>query len=220
MTTNIKNRITVPSKPDSSAMTSRRQFLKAATAGAIAGVAAPIFSGQSAAFAADKRSGKVLIAYFSRTGTTREVASQIRQNVGGELFELRTEHSYPKEYRATTNQAKEEKEASFRPKLTAEVQNMASYSTIFIGFPNWWGTMPMVFFTFLERYDLAGKTVIPFCTHEGSRFGNSLGDIRSLCPRSTILDGLALRGGGIGNVQTEAARKDVADWLKKIGMLG
>lgn len=201
----------------SAAEPSRRDFLRTA-AGLAAGVSVTMLAGQPSAHAADRKPGKVLIAYYSRTGTTREVANQIQQRAGGDLFELKTVHSYPKEYRPTTHQAKREQQENFRPQLTAEVQNINAYDTVFIGFPNWWGSMPMAFFTFLERYSLAGKTVIPFCTHEGSSLGGSVGDIRTLCPKSTILQGLALRGGGVSNVQTESARRDVAEWLKKIGV--
>ena len=197
---------------------SRRKLLKAGAAGLIAGVAAPMLGGQSSAFAAEKRNGKVLIAYYSRTGNTREVATQIQQRVGGDLFELRTVHSYPKEYRATTDQAKRELEAGFRPQLTAEVQNMNAYEVIFIGYPNWWGTMPMAFFSFLEKYKPAGKTLIPFCTHEGSHLGRSVTDMRALCPNAKILDGLALRGGNSGTVRTDSAQREIAEWLRKLGM--
>jgi len=197
---------------------SKRKFLKVATAGLIAGVAAPILSRQSSALAAEKKASKVLIAYYSRTGTTREVADQIQQTVGGDLFELKTVHTYPKEYRATTNQAKREQEANFRPQLTADVPNIESYDRVFIGYPNWWGTLPMAFFTFLENHRFAGKTIIPFCTHEGSGLGRGVSDIKSLCPNATILEGLALRGGGIDRVQSESARREVVEWLKKIGM--
>lgn len=193
---------------------SRRKLLQVAGAGLVAGIAAPLVS--SRAVAAEQH--KVLIAYYSRTGSTREVAKQIQQSVGGDLFELRTTHSYPKEYRATTHQAKKEQEADFRPQLTAEVNNADSYDFVFVGYPNWWGTLPMAFFSFLERYRFAGKTIIPFCTHEGSGLGRSVGDIKSLCPGATTLEGLALRGGGVGNVQSDAARREVAGWLKKIGM--
>lgn len=193
---------------------SRRKLLQVAGAGLVAGIAAPLVS--SRAVAAEQH--KVLIAYYSRTGTTREVAKQIQQSVGGDLFELRTTHAYPKEYRATTQQAKKEQEADFRPQLTAEVNNADSYDFVFVGYPNWWGTLPMAFFSFLERYRFAGKTIIPFCTHEGSGLGRGVGDIKSLCPGATTLEGLALRGGGVGNVQSDAARREVAGWLQKIGM--
>jgi len=196
----------------------RRRLLKAAVAGLLVGVSSPLLSGTAFAQTADKRAGRVLIAFYSRTGTTRELANQIQQRIGGDLFELKTTHTYPKEYRATTNQAKREQQENFRPQLTAEVQNMVAYDTVFIGFPNWWGTLPMAFFSFLERYDLAGKKIVPFCTHEGSHFGSSLSDIRTLCPKATILEGIAPRGGGVEQVQSGSVREEVAQWLKKIGM--
>lgn len=198
--------------------TPRRRFLQAATGGLIAGVAAPLLSRRSSTVAAERRAGKVLIAYYSRTGTTREVATQIRQKVGGDLFELKTVHSYPREYRATTHQAKREQEANFRPQLSAELANADAYDLVFIGYPNWWGTLPMAFFTFLERYRFAGKTLIPFCTHEGSGLGRGVGDIKSMCPDATILEGLALRGGGVDNVRGDAVRREVEAWLTAIGV--
>ena len=193
---------------------SRRKLLQVATAGLVAGLATPLLS--SRALAAEKR--KVLIAYYSRTGTTREVAEQIQKGVGGDLFELKTAHSYPKEYRATTNQAKKEQEADFRPQLTADVPNIESYDLVFVGYPNWWGTLPMAFFTFLERHRFAGKTIVPFCTHEGSGLGRGVGDIKALCPNATIVEGIALRGGGIDKVQSDSARRELALWLKKIDL--
>lgn len=197
---------------------SRRKLLLATVAGLVAGVAAPILSSQSSAFAAEKTSGRILIAYYSRTGNTRELANQIHQRIGGDIFEVRTVHAYPKEYRATTDQAKREQEANFRPQLTAEVQNMGSYDVVFIGYPNWWGTLPMAFFSFLEKYNFSGKTLIPFSTHEGSHLGRSVDDMRALCPNSRILDGIALRGGNNSTVRTDSARREVAGWLRKTGM--
>jgi hypothetical protein len=89
---------------------------------------------------------------------------------------------------------------------------------IFIGYPNWWGTLPMAFFTFLEKHAFAHKTLIPFCTDEGSRLGRSMTDLRTLSPNSTVLEGLALRGDSSGYVKTETAREDVATWLRRVGM--
>ena len=199
---------------------SRRKLLKAGAAGLVVGVAGPILilSGQSPAHAAEKASGKILIAYYSRTGNTRDLANQIHQSVGGDVFEVRTVHSYPKEYRATTDQAKREQEAHFRPQLTAEVQGMDSYEVVFIGYPNWWGTLPMALFSFLEKYNFSGKTLIPFSTHEGSHLGRSVDDMRALCPKSKILDGIALRGGNNSTVRTDSARREVVGWLRKSGM--
>ncbi|MGE4588856.1 MAG: flavodoxin [Acidaminococcaceae bacterium] len=160
-----------------------------------------------------EKSGKVLIAYYSRTGNTRSVAQEIQKNVGGDLFEIKTTHSYPEDYRETTTQARNEKDNNFRPQLTAEVANIDSYDIIYIGYPNWWGTMPMGVFSFLEKYSFAGKNIIPFCTHEGSGLGNSISDIKRTCPQSNVLKGLALRGSNAANSQQE-----IAAWLKSIGM--
>lgn len=85
---------------------------------------------------------------------------------------------------------------------------------IFVGYPNWWGTMPMAVFTFLEEYNLSGKTIIPFCTHEGSGLGRSVTDIKKLCPQSTIEDGLAIRGKNVKN-----AKEDLSEWLRKLEMI-
>jgi flavodoxin len=194
----------------------RREFLKVTAAGVVAGVTGPILSVQSSSSAAGKGTGNILIVYFSRTGNTREVANQIHQAVGGDIIEIRTLHPYPEEYRATTEQAKQEQETNFRPPLTTDVKSMDSYDVVFIGYPIWWGTLPMALFTFLEKYHFDGKTLIPFCTHEGSHLGRSVTDIEVLCPSSTISDGLALRGGNSGYVKTEPARRDVAEWLSTL----
>lgn len=196
----------------------RRRLIKLA-AGLVAGGVASglLFSPQGLAQQTGGR--RSLIAYYSRTGTTREVANRIRARIGGELFELKTTHSYPAEYRATTNQAKRELNDGFRPILVNQIDNMDAYDTVFIGFPNWWGTLPMAFFTFLEQYKLAGKTVIPFCTHEGSGFGSSLEDIRARCGNARILEGLALRGGGIDRVARDSVREEINRWLDRLGFV-
>lgn len=153
--------------------------------------------------------GSPLIVYFSRTGNTRAVAEQIHQRAGGELFEARTTHTYPEAYRATTEQARREQDTSFRPTLTASVADMQACTTVFLGYPNWWGTMPMALFTFLESYDFSGKTLVPFCTHGGSGLGRGPADMARLCPKATLLTGLAVRG------ENAASAQDVVDkWLK------
>lgn len=189
----------------------RRSLLKLATG--LLGLGITGVSLPSLARAPQTGGGRTLIAYFSRSGTTREVALQIQQHIGGVLFELKTVTPYPDAYRATTNQAKREQQANARPELTAEIQNMADFDTVLLGFPNWWGTLPMAFFTFLEHYDFTGKAVIPFCTHEGSGFGSSLDDLRTYCSKARILEGLALRGGGVDRVTGDAVREEVTQWL-------
>jgi flavodoxin len=99
------------------------------------------------------------------------------------------------------DQAKREQQANLRPELTGQVQNMDSYDVIFIGYPNWWGTMPMPVFTFLAEHDFAGKTIVPFCTHEGSRMGRSVKDIAAACPGAIVLEGVAIRGSEVQNAR-------------------
>jgi flavodoxin len=171
---------------------------------------------------------KYLIAYFSRpgnnyvngnivnlpVGNTEVVAKMIQEITGGDLFHIEAVHAYPEDYTETTDVAKEELRTSARPKLTGHLETIASYDRIFLGYPNWWGTMPMPVFTFLEEYDYSGKTIVPFCTHEGSGLGRSISDIRKACPKSTVLDGLAIRGGDVNN-----AKNEVAAWLRDSGMM-
>lgn len=157
----------------------------------------------------------ILIAYFSHSGNTETVARQIQDCVGGDLFRIVTVEPYPVDYNAVVEVARKEQKSGHRPKLAESVARMASYEVVFVGYPNWWSTMPMAVFSFLEEYDLSGKRIAPFCTHEGSGLGRSLRDLREVCPRSEALSGLAVRGGRVS-----AAMKDVRAWLGRIGMAG
>lgn len=159
-------------------------------------------------------SKRVLIVYFSHSGNTREMANQIHGIVGGDLFEIVTVQPYPREYKAVIAVAKRERDSQFRPKLTKRVESLDSYDLIFLGYPNWYGTLPMALMTFLEENDLSGKTIVPFCTHGGGRWGESVETIKRLCPRSTLLEGLAVEGGLV-----KSSQGDVADWLRKLGRL-
>jgi flavodoxin len=170
--------------------------------------------GKTSGVQKETRSRKILIAYFSHTGNTREIANQIHKKVGGDIFEIVTVKPYPTDYQTVVDQAKREQEAHDRPKLATKVRNMASYDVVFVGYPNWWGTMPMAVFSFLQQYNLSGKTIIPFCTHGGSELGRSVHDITKLCPKSTILDGLAVR-----DTNVKHAQNDVSKWLRKLRMI-
>lgn len=191
----------------------RRSVIKIGAAGLLAVIAMPVLGGVSSAFATKSSGKKPLIVYYSWGGNTRDMAERIQVLTGADIFVLTTVNPYPKEYRPTTEQARRELDSGYRPPLSNAINNLADYDTIFIGSPNWWGTLAMPFFTFLEEHSMAGKTLIPFMTHEGSGFGSTLNDLKKLCPNATVLEGLAVRGGRVGS-----AESDITRWLIKIGM--
>ncbi|HME53323.1 MAG TPA: flavodoxin [Candidatus Lokiarchaeia archaeon] len=156
----------------------------------------------------------ILVAYFSHSGNTRVIANKIHESVGGDSFEIVAVDPYPTSYDDVVRQAKRELAEGYRPELETKVENMESYNVVFIGSPNWWGTIPMPVATFLSEHDFSGKTLIPFCTHEGSRLGRIVSDITKLCPQSTIRDGLAVRGENV-----KKAQDDVSAWLRELGMM-
>lgn len=165
------------------------------------------------AFAAPKASGStVLIAYFSWGGNTRDIAEEIRDQTGFDLFAIECATPYSEDYSTVLEQAQADQNIQARPELNARVENMARYDTIILGYPNWWASIPMPVATFLESYDFAGKTILPFCSHGGGRFGQSLTAIAKLAPNATLLDGLAVSYSG-GNGLSDA----VAQWLTQSG---
>ncbi len=153
------------------------------------------------------RSGS--IKYLSK-GNTEIVAEFIQKAVGGELFEVETVKNYSEDYYTCTDEAKKELQNNARPKLKRYKENLNDYDVIFVGYPNWWGTMPMAMFTFLENYDLSGKTIIPFCTNEGSGMGSSERDLKRVCMGAKIKKGLPVYGSDVEN-----SEKYVSDWAKQ-----
>lgn len=151
----------------------------------------------------DESTKKILVAYFSHSGNTREIANKIHEKVGGSIFEIVTIDPYPRNYDEVVKQAKQEQESGYKPTLKTKIENIESYNVVFIGYPNWLGTIPRPVITFLLEYNFSGKTIVPFCTHEGSRLGRSVTDIKELCSQSNIPDGLAVRGGTVKNAQNE-----------------
>lgn len=202
-----------PTEKDTSLL-SRRGFLKYAAVGTLAASAAPVLSRFSSAFAAESEGGNMLVLYFSHSGNTRKVAEHIHRRVGGDIIELKTVTPYPGDYDTVVDQAQREQKNNARPQIATEIPNLDTYRTVFIGYPNWWGTIPMPFFTLLEKYALGDKTVVPFCTHEGSRFGRSERDLKGLCPRARMLEGFEVRGS-----RAAGAQNDVDAWLRKLGFL-
>ena len=156
---------------------------------------------------------KILVVYFTWGGNSRTLAGYARDITGGDIFEIVPAQPYPSQYRATTEQAREEQNNNYLPAIKNQINNLSSYDTIILVYPNWWGTIPQIVKRFLQDNDFSGKTIAPICTHEGSRMGRSLTDIRVLCPNSTITEGLDVRGGSVGG-----ARNTVRDWINKIGI--
>ncbi len=166
---------------------------------------------------------KVLTAYYSRKGenyfggsirsiskgNTERVAEFIQKAVGGDLFEIETVKEYAKDYHECTNEAMAEKKADARPELKKLPESIDDYDVIFLGYPNWWSTCPMAVFTFLESFDFSGKTIIPFCTNEGSGMGVSESDIRSVCPKAEVKKGLSIRGS-----EAASSGNKVQNWAK------
>ncbi len=171
---------------------------------------------------------KILVLYFSRTGeeynvgtitkgNTEIVAEMIAQKVGGDLFEVKPAKPYPNEYQACTEIAKTELESNARPAFEKNIDNLAQYDTIFIGYPIWWSALPRVMMTFLESNDFSGKKIIPFCTHGGSGLAGTEREIKDACPNSEVLSGLAIVGKTAQN-DSAAVEKDVEAWLKTLGL--
>lgn len=172
---------------------------------------------------------RILVAYFSRTGenynvgyiekgNTHIIADMIAEQTDGDTFEISTITPYPDDYDECTDIAQQERNDNARPELAESLDNMDDYDVIFIGYPIWWGDMPMAVYTFLESYDFAGKTIVPFCTHEGSGLGTTAGNIAATSPDAEILDGLSIRGSVAQNSQEEAAEA-VAEWLRQAGFM-
>ena len=147
-------------------------------------------------------------------GNAELLAYMAQEATGGDLFFIETVEKYPAQYRATTDLAKTEQNDNTRPELATHVENMDSYDTVILIYPNWWGDLPMPVFTFLEEYDFSGKTILPLCTHEGSGLSRTESTIADLFPEATVLDGLAVCGG-----KAASAQPDVKAWLDTSGIL-
>ena len=164
----------------------------------------------------DMKGKKVLVAYFSWSGNTREAAQYIAKKTGADEFEIIREKPYPVEYNACTEDAKAEKEAGERPAIKGKVENMAQYDVVFVCVPVWWYTAPMPVFTFLEQYDLKGKTVIPFCTAYSGP-SQTLKDIVKSTPDSDHRDGICIVTKEQGGQGMDSKTAKIDKWLGEIG---
>ena len=152
---------------------------------------------------------KVLIAYFTWSGNTQGVAFEIQKQTGAEIFEIEPEKPYSENYNTVLREAQRDQRRKARPKLKNHVENFADYDIIMLGYPNWWASIPMPIASFLEEYNFEGKTIMPFCSHGGGRFGQSLTAIAKLAPKAVITEGLSVHYSGGGSL-----RSDVRKWLE------
>ncbi len=160
---------------------------------------------------AEKANGKAIIIYYSWSGNTRGVAREIQKQTGYDIVELELVKPYSKNYNTVLNEAQRDQHRQARPELRTKIdkKKWEEYDTIILGYPNWWASIPMPIATLLESYDFAGRTILPFCSHGGGRFGQSLTAIAKLAPEAKIGKGLSVHYSGGPSLP-----KDVEKWLK------
>ena len=169
----------------------------------------------------------ILIIYLSRTNNTKAIAEIIQQKIGGRMVALELQTPYPEDYHATVQQVVRENETGYLPPLKTKIDGIDEYDFVFLGFPTWDMQLPPPVKSFLRQYSLKGKTVIPFNTNGGYGPGSSFQAVREMCPQSTVLQGLSIRGGSerdgqylvIKEARADQARKEVENWLRTIGLL-
>ena len=163
-----------------------------------------------------------LIAFYSRAGenyfggayrripvgNTEKAAKMLADLTGGTLFQIRQAQPYSDNYQACVGEAKVDLQKNARPEVLDLPDNLDAYDEIYLGYPNYWGTMPMAVYTFLEHYDFTGKTIHPFCTHEGSGLSRTEGDIRRAAPGATVAKGLAIHGSSV-----DSAKRTLEKWV-------
>jgi len=161
----------------------------------------------------EKADGKVLIAFFSWSGNTRGIAREIQRQTGAELYEITLVNPYSADYNTVLMEAQEDQHNQARPEIANPPESIDGYDVILLGYPNWWASVPMPIASFLELYDFSGKTIIPFCSHGGGRFGQSLTAIAKLAPESVIGEGLSVHYSGGASMPS-----DVSAWLDENGI--
>ncbi len=155
---------------------------------------------------------KVPIAYYSWGGNTRAVAQEIHKQVGGDIVEIVPEKPYSETYAITVAKAKQEQLTNARPAVKTKIDNFADYDTVYIGYPNWWGSMPMHIATFVESYNWDGKKVVPFFTHGGGGIQNCEKHLKErIKGNATFAEALVLSGSS-----AKTAQGEIAAWLKKV----
>lgn len=158
--------------------------------------------------------GKILVTYFSYSGNTKQVAEDIQTLTGADIFEIVPVDPYPEDYDEVVAQARRERESGYKPPLKAKVTNLSEYDVVFVGFPIWGSTIPNTILTFLTENNMAGKTVIPFCTHAGYGKGRSFTAVQEVCPGATFAEGFDMKGD-----EVKEAKPRLENWLKEIKVI-
>lgn len=154
-----------------------------------------------------------LVVYFSWSGNTESVAAEIQNQTGADMFRLVPAEPYTDDYDALLDIAQAEQRDGARPAISGSIEDFDSYEVVYLGYPIWWGDMPMILYSFLDDYDLSGKKIVPFVTSGGSGFSNTIHTIESMEPDAEVLDGLSL-----GSSQAANPGDAVADWLSGLGL--
>ncbi len=174
---------------------------------------------------ASNEAHKSIVVYYSRTdenynvgkitvGNTAKVAAEIAKQTGADLFEIKPVKPYPANYQKCIEVAQQEKDDNARPQIATTVENFGQYRTVYLGYPNWWGDMPMIVYTFIESQNFDDKTVIPFVTHEGSGLSGTPQKLRKALPKATVTDGIAITGSTAQNKPDEVTKK-VSELIKQ-----
>ncbi len=154
---------------------------------------------------------KILIIFYSHSGNTRKIAKQIYANIGGDLIEIETTDKYPADHNEILEKARKEIAAGYKPALKTKIENIGEYGLLFLGYPNWWGTIPTPVSAFLDAYDLSRKTIAPFCTHGTGGLAGTVEAIKKQCPDSKVLNAL-----GIRNNRVDEAANEILKWISHI----
>ncbi|MBC5738317.1 flavodoxin [Lawsonibacter sp. NSJ-52] len=146
-------------------------------------------------------------------GNTQYVATVIQEQTGADLFRIEPAEPYPTDHDTLVEQASEEQKNAARPAILGRVEDIGRYDTIYLGYPTWWSDLPMILYTFLEEYDLSGKTIVPFNTHGGSGFADTLATIADLQPQADVLED----GFTVSRNDVQEAESDIIAWLNGLG---
>ena len=171
---------------------------------------------------------KTLIAFFSRAdenyfsgsmryvevGNTEIAVGKIRELIDADIFKIEMKKPYSKDYMTCIDEAKKDLQSKARPELVSLPESIDEYDTVILAYPNYWGTMPMAVYTFLDAFDFTGKTILPLCTNEGSGMGSSEREIKKTCPSTEVKKGLSITGSSVNS-----ARPAIEKWLKQNGLL-